>query len=253
MKNPTEEQHEKFLKSFEDLNYGFNNIYLICKKILPNPIFRDKTLDFFFRIILNEHFETLKENFSFKIKKDQKALIETPTQFNRIKYNNKEVTKEEILNLFKEEPHNIESMDIPYNIPTLSNKKMEDNLIINASSNINEIIEKRFRKNRFFNYLIKKQNEYKERKFKTPILDYLIKNKIKLKTYYFRKNKKKDISVYHHYNYLENLLFLINVDSIDFQDNKVGYFCFLNKYSNKYFEGIYSNIGFNFLFEKVFF
>ena len=44
LQNPTEEQHEKFLKSFEDLNYGFGNIYLICKKLLTNPLFKDNAV-----------------------------------------------------------------------------------------------------------------------------------------------------------------------------------------------------------------
>ena len=40
--NPTEQQHKEFLKSFENLNYGFSNIYMVCKKLIGiNPMFRD--------------------------------------------------------------------------------------------------------------------------------------------------------------------------------------------------------------------
>ena len=40
LKNPTEEEHVKFLSSFENLSFGYNNIYLICKKLFSsNPCF----------------------------------------------------------------------------------------------------------------------------------------------------------------------------------------------------------------------
>lgn len=252
LQNPTEEQHEKFLKSFEDLNYGFGNIYLICKKLLTNPLFKDNAVDLFFRIILKEPFEALKDNFPFPIKKDQKALIKSLTQFIKIKYNNNQVTKEETFNLFKEDTPT-ELTNIPSNKNAIQNEnKMVDNLInINISSNNNEIVEEKLIQNQLFTYLAEKENEYKKRNFKTPILNYLIKNKNKLKIDYFRKIKKEDSFVDHYYDYLENLLFLINSDSINFQDNKIGYFCFFNKNINKYFEGIYSNIDLKFLFEKV--
>ena len=58
--NPTEVQHQKFLESFENLDSCANIIYLVCKKIAGrNPIFRDKPVDFFFKIILKEHFTEL--------------------------------------------------------------------------------------------------------------------------------------------------------------------------------------------------
>ena len=252
LKEPTDEQHQVFLNSFEELSYGFGNIYLICKKLLTNPLFKDNAVDLFFRIILKKPFETLNANFPFPIEKDQKALITKLIRFIRIKYNYNHVTKNEVYNLFKEETHS-EETNIPSSINEIQNeKKVADNLNnINISSDNNEIVEPKLIQNKFFTYLTKKQNEYKERNIPTPILNYLIENKSKLKMNYFRKIKNKDSFIDHHYNYLEDLLFLINADSIDFQDNKVGYFCFLHKYRNKYFEGIYSHIDLNFLYEKV--
>lgn len=71
--NPIEVQHQKFLESFENLDSCANIIYLICKKIAGrNPMFRDKPIDFFFKIILEEYFSQLQESFSYPIKKDQK-------------------------------------------------------------------------------------------------------------------------------------------------------------------------------------
>ena len=85
--NPIEAQHQKFLESFENLDSCANIIYLICKKIVGrNPMFRDKPIDFFFKIILKEHFSELQESFSYPIKKDQKELINTLANFIRIKY-----------------------------------------------------------------------------------------------------------------------------------------------------------------------
>ena len=49
-------------------------------------MFRDKKVDFFFKIILKEHFSELQESFSYPIKKDQKELINTLANFIRIKY-----------------------------------------------------------------------------------------------------------------------------------------------------------------------
>ena len=47
------------------------------------------------------------------------------------------------------------------------------------------------------------------------------------------------------------MVFSINSNLINFQDNKVGYICFHDKFRNEDFEGIYSNIALKFLFEKV--
>ena len=74
--NPTEEQHKKFLESFENLCFGFTNVYLVCKKIVGNnKLFRDKPLDYFFKIILKDHFPKLKYDFSFPIINDQLTLL----------------------------------------------------------------------------------------------------------------------------------------------------------------------------------
>ena len=125
--NPTEAQHQKFLESFENLDSCANIIYLVCKKIAGrNPIFRDKPVDFFFKIILKEHFAELQESFGYPIKKSHKELINTLASFIRIKYNFKDVTNKELMDLFKEE----EPSDKLGNLDNLNSPVIkEDNIL----------------------------------------------------------------------------------------------------------------------------
>jgi hypothetical protein len=129
--NPIEAQHQKFLESFENLDSCANIIYLICKKIVGrNPILRDKPVDFFFKIILKEHFAELKDSFDYPIKKDQKELINILASFIRIKYNYKDVTIKELMDLFKEE----EPLDKLGNLDNLNSSVIkEDNNLINLN------------------------------------------------------------------------------------------------------------------------
>ena len=86
LKNPTEEEHVKFLSSFENLSFGYNNIYLICKKLFSsNPVFRDNAVNLFFQIILTEYFKDLKGSFGFQITNDQcPSQCKEPNLINRI-------------------------------------------------------------------------------------------------------------------------------------------------------------------------
>jgi len=275
--NPTEEQHKKFLESFENLNYGFNNIFLICRKLYgKETLFRDKALDLFFKIIITEHFNEVKENFSFPTTNDQKSLIIKLTKFIKIQYNYKEVTKEEVFDLFRETVNNnsidegenkiqekqssVESKkegsekDLENMQDTISetlgekDNSLKGNIIPNQINN--KIITNNIGYN-FFTYLDKIQQEYQKKNYLTPVLDYVLKNKIKLKTKYFRKKKDENSFIDHLYDYLETLLFSLNTSSINLGDNKVGYICYFDYINKKYFEGIYSNIDIRFLFEKV--
>ena len=296
--NPIEAEHQKFLESFENLDSCANIIYLICKKIAGrNLILRDKPVDFFFKIILKEHFAELKDSFDYPIKKDQKELINILANFIRIKYNYKDVTINEIMDLFKEE----EPLDKLGNLDNLNSSVIkEDNNLINLNKeevkkvsneksnqiekegnyseqkpeeaneikleevnspikqeNINNIINQQSNtiiektvETDLLAYLKKKKVEYEKMKYKTPVLDYIIKNKPKLKTSFFRITKDKNNHVDHLFDYLYWLLLRLNSDLINFQESKVGYFYFFDNLKKEYVEGIFSNIDLKFLYEK---
>ena len=297
--NPIEAQHQKFLESFENLDSCANIIYLVCKKIVGrNPILRDKPVDFFFKIILKEHFAELKDSFDYPIKKDQKELINILASFIRIKYNYKDVTIKELMDLFKEE----EPLDKLGNLDNLNSSVIkEDNNLINLNKeevkkvsneksnqiekegnyseqkpeeaneikleeinypikqeNYNNIINQqsntiigKTEEIDFLAYLEKKKVEYEKMEYKTPVLDYIIKNKPKLKTSFFRITKDKNNHVDHLFDYLYWLLLRLNSDLINFQESKVGYFCFFDNLKKEYVEGIFSNIDLKFLYEKI--
>ena len=289
--NPTEVQHQKFLESFENLDSCANIIYLVCKKIAGrNPIFRDYPVDFFFKIILKEHFTELQESFSYPIKNNQKELINTLANFIRIKYNFKDVTIKELMDLFKEE----EPLDKLGNLDNLNSQVIkEDNILTNLNKeeaknttkekstnqtekkgyyldqkpeeandikleevnspirqeNYNNIIERQNNiiiektvETDFLAYLEKKKVEYEKMKYKTPVLDYIIKTKTKLKTSFFRIIKHQNNFVDHLFDYLYWLLFRLNSNLINFQESKVGYFCYFDEIKMYYVEGIFSNI-----------
>ena len=270
--NPTEDQHKEFLKSFENLNNGFNNIYLACKKLVGiNPILRDIPIDYFFKIILKAHFHELEKSLTIPITKNQKTLITNLIKYIRIKYNFNEVTKKEIFNLFKQETvsaksdngtillNKIKVGDQPKEksenfmnktseiIIEDNNSPKKDNIIIKYS---NKIIGK-YAENKFLVYLEKMKDKYKNSKYQALVLNYLAKNESKLKPNFFKYTKNKNNFIDHLYDYLIDLVFSINSNLVNFQDNKVGYICFHDKFKNEDFEGIYSNIDLNFLYEKV--
>ena len=95
------------------------------------------------------------------------------------------------------------------------------------------------------------KDKYKNSKYQALVLNYLAKNEKKLNLNFFRYAKNKNNFIDHLYDYLIDLVFSINSNLINFQDNKVGYICFHDKFRNEDFEGIYSNIDLNFLYEKV--
>jgi hypothetical protein len=87
--------------------------------------------------------------------------------------------------------------------------------------------------------------------YKTPVLDYIIKSKTKLKASFFRITKDKNIFIDHLFDYLYWLLFRLNSHLINLQESKVGYFCFFDNLKKNYVEGIFSNIDMKFLYEKI--
>lgn len=272
LNNPTEEQHKEFLKSFENLDNGFNNIYLACKKLVgTNPVFRDVPLDYFFKIIIKAHFHQLQSSFTFPITKEQKILITNLIKYIRIKYNFNEVTKNDVFNLFKQETVNAKSdngtilpniikegdeeKEKPENIMNKTSETIiednystkKDNIIIKN----NDILIGKYAQNKFLAYLVKMKDKYKNSKYETPVLNYLVEEESKLKPNFFRYTKSKNNFIDHLYDYLIDLIFSMNSNLINFQENKVGYICFHDKFKNEDFEGIYSNIDLKFLYEKV--
>lgn len=135
-KNPTKFQQEKFLKSFENLKSGGDIIFMIC-----NKFFEDKknlsifSLDIFFRIVLKQNYELLKNRFVFPIIQDQKKLIIRLLKFVKIKYNKEEVNKKQIIELFKENPKD-NSIEKQEDL-TINENKIED-----FTKSKNEIKEK---------------------------------------------------------------------------------------------------------------
>ena len=272
LKNPTEEQHKEFLKSFENLNNGFNNIYLACKKLVgTNPEFRDIPVDYFFKIIIKAHFHELESSFTIPIIKDQNTLITNLIKYIRIKYNFNEVTKNDIFYLFKQETVNAKSDNgtiLPNIIKEANEEKKRPENFKNKTSEIiiedndsskkdniiiedNNIMIGKFAQNKFLAYLKKMKEQYKNFKYEAPVLNYLVENESKLKPNFFRYTKSENNFIDHLYDYLIGLIFSMNSNLINFQEKKVGYICFHDKFKNKDFEGIYSNIDLKFLFEKV--
>ena len=100
--NPTEEKHKIFLSSFEKLGSNADIIFLICKKLVRNALFIDMAVDLFFRIILEKSFSSLQRSFPFTIKKDQKELMNILFNFSDIKNNYDKVTRDQVMELFRE-------------------------------------------------------------------------------------------------------------------------------------------------------
>ena len=272
LKNPTEEQHKEFLKSFENLNNGFDNIYLACKKLVgTNPVFRDIPVNYFFKIIIKAHFYELQSTFAIPITKDQNKIITNLIQYIKIKYNFNEVTKNDIFNLFTQETVNAKSDNgtiLPNIIKEDDEKKEKPENFMNQTSEIiikdndspkkdniviknNNIMIGKYAQNKFLDYLEIMKDKYKNFKYEAPVLNYLAKNESKLKLNFFRYTKSKNNFIDHLYDYLTGLIFSMNSNQINYQEKKVGYICFHDKFKNEDFEGIYSNIDLKFLFEKV--
>ena len=293
--NPNEENHNLFLNSFEYLNYGYGNIYLICKKLtFFTKLTRDNSVDIFFKIILSEYFPSLQAHFHFPIKRDQIELIKILNGFIRIRYNYDKVERKEILDLFKREiddNHNINGNNGESSLTNLNNnisvsktsdedkskevkhsikgnyseqKEESDDLQKNSNikinfSNVNEFNINRDKnktinrnhEDKLFDYFMAIQNMYKEKNYKTPVLDYLITNKEKFRLEFFKYIKNEDSYIDHLYALLDDDLFSMNYDLIDFKENKIGYICVQDQFEKKFIEGIFSIIDQSFLFEKI--
>ena len=132
------------------------------------------------------------------------------------------------------------------NVQNTDEDKDKKNKIENDANYIKE-------ENKFFKHLVKMKEKYKKLRYKTPVLDYLIKNDIKLKEYYFKYTKNKEIIIDHLYDNLLKLIICVNLNIIDFEDEKYGYFCyyFLENNKKKYVESIFSLVDLNLLSDRI--
>ena len=310
--NPTEPQMEKFFKSFYELDYGASTIFSICNELCNNGTYIP--MDLFFAIIIKKNRYLLKEilKTEFPIEKSHEKLIQRLACFTKVK-NKIEVSKNDILNLFKNQTEdefklnkslisnnnnlkeandkeNEINNDIERNEEIINtdihikkkkrgeknkkktDKKCEDNLkiensLINIKDNDNEEKTNKISLNdkeksdkinikdegKFFKYLLEMKKKYELLNYETPVLDYLIKSKNKLKKEYFKYTKNKEVIIDHIYNNLEKLIIELNLNIIDFHEEKYGYFCYqvIEKNEKKYVESIYSIINRQILSDRI--
>ena len=96
------------------------------------------------------------------------------------------------------------------------------------------------------------KKKYELLKYETPVLDYLIKNKKKLKKEYFKYSKNEEAIIDHLYDNLEKLIIELNLNIINFQEEK-WLFLLSNHWKNekKYVESIYSIVNLQILSDRI--
>jgi len=104
LKNPSNEQFENFISSFENLDYGGDIVFLICESFFEQVKFL--ACDMFFRIAFKKHFDSLQDYFDFPINQNRDELILNLSSFVKIKNKKKEVTKLVLVDLFKKKEQN---------------------------------------------------------------------------------------------------------------------------------------------------
>lgn len=104
LKNPSNEQFENFISSFENLDYGGDIVFLICESFFEQIKFL--ACDMFFRIAFKKHFDSLQGYFDFPINPNRDELILNLSSFVKIKNNKKEFTKLELVDLFRKKEEN---------------------------------------------------------------------------------------------------------------------------------------------------
>ena len=85
LKNPSTEQKVKFYNDFENLDYGADIVFLICKYLNKGTEPTDNNM--FFRIILENHYNSLQDLFDYLINPNRNELILNLSNFFKIKYN----------------------------------------------------------------------------------------------------------------------------------------------------------------------
>lgn len=97
------------------------------------------------------------------------------------------------------------------------------------------------------------KEKYRQLNYETPVLDYLIRNKKKLEVYFFKYTKNEGVIIDHLYDNLVAFIINVNLNTIDFEDEKYVYLCYYYKDNDKkrYIESIFSLVDLNLLFDRI--
>ena len=87
-------------------------------------------------------------------------------------------------------------------------------------------------------------------KKETPVLDYLIDQEGQINIDYFKYEKNHDSIIDHLYENIKKLVVDINLNIINFNEEKYGYFAYSDENKN-IIESMYSIVDLDFLFEKI--
>ena len=129
LNNPTIEQAIKFFISFENLDYGADIIFLICQYLYDGLPFFD--INLFFRLIIKKHFNTLNDLFDFPVNPNRSELILNLSNFFKIKYNKKDLTKAQVMELFMSKEEKNPQLEA-------DKTKVDANKEIHEKNNINQ-------------------------------------------------------------------------------------------------------------------
>ena len=173
----------------------------------------------------------------------------------------KENKSPEIKNIHGQKKKNKKTKNAELNISKINVEETaiedkKDNKISEQSKNVinlNLKEESLKEKNKFYNYLVKMKEKYRQLQYETPVLDYLIRNKKKLEVNFFKYTKNEDVIIDHLYNNLVAFIINTNLNIIDFGDEKYGYLCYYYKDNDKkiYVESIFSLVDLSLLSDRI--
>jgi len=99
------------------------------------------------------------------------------------------------------------------------------------------------------------KEKYRQLNYETPVLDYLISNKKKLEIIFFKYIKNEGAIIDYLYDNLVTFIINVNLNTIDFGDEKYGYLCYYYKDKDKKryieLESIFSLVDLNLLFDRI--
>lgn len=167
---------------------------------------------------------------------------------------NKEEGEEQKTNTVKNDSSSIEiNKEKEYKNKEKKNKLFINNLNLDIKPKENiENCSSTIKNNRFEKFLCflkEKEKFYGELKYDPPVLKYLISKNGQIDINYLKYQKERNNFIDHLYDNMENFILKLSLNSIDFLNDKYGYYC--NKENNKYIEGLYSVVDLNLLEEKI--
>lgn len=240
------------IEDFQRLNYGADVIFEICYKI-ANYESKFSCFDLFFNIIIENNFNRLKEMFgkSFDIIKNHSLLIRKLSNFIKIKFD-ESITYNELIGLFMQKNVTNEEIINDLNLDEFTlNKEKETEMTKQENSFIeNKNSEQAINSNKFLEHLKAMKKKYDKLGMETPILNYLITQEAEINIEYFRYEKNPDSIIDHLYENLKKLIVDINLNIINFNEEKYGYLAYYDENKNT-IESMYSIVDLDFLFEKI--